>query len=112
MTGEWIARLAEDERKRDDVRLRATEAVTRKADLVRVHGQRWLDELRTTVVRDIETFRGEFPGDPAREILFEAIQSDGGFVVRKPEYPAAALSVTPLPFAVATGCACRFSPST
>ena len=111
MTGEWIARLAEDERKRDDVRLRATEAVTRKADLVRVHGQRWLDELRTTVVRDIETFRGEFPGDPARDILFEAIQSDGGFVVRKPEYPAAALSVTPHLLAASFSCAYRFTPT-
>ena len=111
MTGEWIARLAEDERKRDDVRLRATEAVTRKADLVRVHGQRWLDELRTTVVRDIETFRGEFPGDPAREILFEAIQSDGGFVVRKPEYPAATLSVTLHLLTASFSCAYRFTPT-
>ena len=111
MTGEWIARLAEDERKRDDVRLRAMEAVTRKADLVRVHGQRLLDELRAAVVRDIETFRHEFPGDPARDILFEAIQPDGGFVVRKPEYPAATLSVTLHLLAASFSCAYRFTPT-
>ena len=111
MTMEWITRLAEDERKRDDVRLRATEAVMRKADLVRVHGQRLLDELRTAVVRDIEAFRGEFPGDPAREILFEAIQSDGGFVVRKPEYPAATLSVTLHLLTASFSCAYRFTPT-
>jgi hypothetical protein len=111
MTGEWITRLAEDERKRDDVRLRATEAAARKADLVRVHGQRLLDELRAAVVRDIETFRHEFPGDPAREILYEAVQPDGGFVVRKPQYPAVALSVAPHLLAASVSCAYRFTPT-
>src|SRR2546425_11475289 len=111
MTGEWITRLAEDERKRDDVRVRATEAATRKADLVRVHGQRLLDELRTTIMRDIEAFRNEFPGDPAREILFEAVQPDGGFVVRKPQYPTAALSVVPHLLAASVSCEYRFTPT-
>lgn len=111
MTREWITRLAEDERKRDGVRLRATEVATRKADLVRVHGQRLLDELRTTVVRDIETFRDEFPGDPAREILFEPDQPDGGFVVRKPAYPIATLSVAPHLSAASVSCEYRFTPT-
>lgn len=111
MPGEWIVRLAEDERKRDDVRLRATEAAARKADLVRVHGQRWLDQLRTAIVRDIATFRNEFPGDPAREILFEAVQPDGGFVVRKPEHPTAALSVAPRLVAASLTCEYRFTPA-
>jgi hypothetical protein len=111
MTGEWITRLAEEERKRDGVRLRATEAATRKADLVRAHGQRLLDELRTTVVRDIEAFRDEFPGDPAREIVFEAVQADGGFVVRKPAYPTAVLSVAPHLLAASVSCEYRFTPT-
>jgi hypothetical protein len=111
MTNEWIGRLAADERKRDDVRLRATEAATRKADLVRAHGQRLLDDLRTTVVRDVEAFRGEFPGDPAREILLETTQPDGGFVVRKPQYPTAMLSVAPDLLAASVSCEYRFTPT-
>jgi len=111
MTGEWITRLAEDERKRDGVRLRVTEAAARKAHLVAVHGQRLLDELRTAVVRDIETFRDEFPGDPARAILYEVVQPDGGFVVRKPQYPTAALSVVPHLLAASVSCEYRFTPT-
>ena len=87
MASDWITRLADDERKRDDTRLRGTEAAARKADLVRVHGQRLLDALRATVARDIETFRLEFPGDGAREITLENGQADGGFMVRKPQFP-------------------------
>jgi len=110
-TSEWITRLAEDERKRDDVRLRVTEAAARKSHLVAVHGQRWLDELRTAITRDIETFRREFPGDAAREIVFEVIQPDAGFVVRKPEYPAVALSVEPHLAAASVSCKYRFTPT-
>jgi hypothetical protein len=111
MTGEWIARLAVDERKRDDVRLRATEAAARKAHLVATHGQRLLDELRAAVVRDIGTFRDAFPGDADREILFEEMQPDGGFVVRKPEFPNAALSIVPHVQAGTFSCAYRFKPA-
>ncbi|HVH25849.1 MAG TPA: hypothetical protein VM818_03780 [Vicinamibacterales bacterium] len=111
MTRDWIARLAEDERRRDDARLRVTEAVARKAHVVAVHGQRLLDELRASVVRDIEAFRSEFPGDPAREIVFEAAQPDGGFAVRKPEYPSAALSVAPQLPAASVRCEYRFTPT-
>jgi len=111
MTGEWIRRLAEDERRRDDVRSRAAEAAARKARLVAVQGQRLLDELRTTVTRDIATFRNEFPADPAREILFEAVQPDGGFVVRKPEHPIASLSVASLLVGGSVSCQYRFTPA-
>jgi hypothetical protein len=111
ITGGWIARLAADERKRDDVRLRATEAATRKDDFVRVHGQRLLDELRTSVLRDIETFRAEFPGDAAREIVFETAPADGGFLVRKPAYPTVALSVAPHLSSAAVTCEYRFTPT-
>jgi len=111
MTAEWITRLADDERKRDDVRLRVTEAATRKAHLVAVHGQRLLDELRATIERDIRMFRDEFPEDRAREILFEAVPPDGGFAVRKPEYPTAALSLAPHLPTASVSCEYRFTPA-
>jgi hypothetical protein len=111
MTGDWIQRLAEDERKRDDVRSRVTEAAARKAALVRVHGQDLLDELRTAIVRDIEAFRNEFPGDGAREVVFEEVEPDGGFVVRKPQYPTAALNVAPHLQSASVSCRYRFTPT-
>jgi hypothetical protein len=111
VTSEWIVRLAEDERKRDDARLRVTEAAARKAHLVEAHGQRLLDELRAAVVRDVESFRAEFPGDAAREIVFDGDQPDGGFVVRKPEYPTAALTVAPRLATASVSCQYRFTPT-
>ena len=111
MTGEWIVRLAEDERRRDDARLKLTEAASRKANLVALHGQRLLDELRTVVVRDIEAFGREFPGDTSREIVFESAGSDGGFVVRKPAPPTVALSVEPRLMAATMRCHYRFTPT-
>ena len=53
-TAEWVTRLANDERRRDEVQLRAKQAVDRRTDLVSQHGRRMLDELRTTVVRDVD----------------------------------------------------------
>jgi hypothetical protein len=111
MANGWITRLADDERKRDDTRLRGTEAAARKADLVRVHGQRLLDTLRATVTRDIEAFRLEFPGDEAREILLENGRADGGFLVRKAQYPSVTLDVTPRLLSAAVGCQYRFTPT-
>lgn len=111
MPREWITRLAEDERKRDDVRLRAADAAARKARLVAVHAQRVIDDLRTSVARDIESFRDEFPDDAAREIVFESGQPDGGFVVRKPGCPTAALSVAPHLLAASVSCHYRFTPN-
>jgi hypothetical protein len=111
MTADWVTRLAEDERRRDDVRTRATDAAARKSELVRTHGQRVLDELRATVVRDIEAFRHEFPADPARAIILEVDRPDGGFVVRKPEFPNAVLSVAPQLAAASVSCEYVFTPS-
>jgi hypothetical protein len=111
LTGEWILRLAADERERDHVRLCLTEAAAHKAHLVAVHGQRLLDELRTAIVRDIETFRHEFPEDHAREIVFETVQPDGAFSVRKPEHPTAGLSVVPRLAAATISCQYRFTPT-
>ena len=111
MAGDWIKRLADDERKRDEVRFLAAESASRKTDLVRVHGRRLLEELRTTVTRDVEAFRHEFAGDQTREIVVEDVQPEGGFVVRKPEYPAASLNVAPRLDAAAVACHYRFTPN-
>ena len=42
---DWIKRIADDERKRDTVRVREDEMAARKADLVRRNGRRLIDEL-------------------------------------------------------------------
>ncbi len=60
---DWIKRIADDERKRDTVRVREDELAARKADLVRRNGRRLIDELRATVTRDVDAFRDEFVGD-------------------------------------------------
>ncbi|MEO8259512.1 MAG: hypothetical protein ABI868_19350 [Acidobacteriota bacterium] len=111
MAIDWITRLADDERKRDETRQRGTEAAARKADLVRIQGQRLLDALRATVARDIAAFRLEFPGDGAREITLENGRPDGGFVVRKPQFPTATLDVAPRLDSGAVGCQYRFIPT-
>ena len=106
---DWIKRIADDERRRDTVRVREDEMVARKADLVRRNGQRIVDELRTTVTRDAEAFRDEFAGDHTRDIVVEATAPDGGFVVRKPAPAAVSLTVTPNLEAAAMACHYRFT---
>jgi hypothetical protein len=106
---DWIKRIADDERRRDAVRVREEELAARKADLVRRNGQRLIDELRATVTRDVEAFRVEFSGDRARDIIVEATSPDGGFVVRKPAPAAVALTVTPNLEAAAMVCHYRFT---
>ena len=106
---DWIKRIADDERKRDTVRVREDEMAARKADLVRRNGRRLIDELRATVTRDVEAFRDEFAGDPARDIVVEATAPDGGFVVRKPAPAAVSLTVTPNLEAAAVVCHYRFT---
>jgi hypothetical protein len=104
MTTEWIARLADDERKRDALRLREKEAATRKADLANRLGRRLIEELAAMVTHDLDVFRSEFPDDRAREVIFEGDEAEGGFVVRKPGYPAVSLSVVPRWDAASVSC--------
>ena len=95
VAADWIKQIADDERKRDAVRLSADEAATRKADILRSDGRRFVDELRAAVARDVEAFRDEFAGDSARDITVEAAEPDGGFAVRKPAPSAVFLTVDP-----------------
>jgi hypothetical protein len=106
---DWIKRIADDERRRDTLRVREDELAARKTDLVRRNGRRLIDELRATVTRDVEAFRDEFAGDSARDIVVEATGPDGGFSVRKPAPAAVSLTVTPNLGAAAMVCHYRFT---
>jgi hypothetical protein len=109
MSSDWIARLADDERKRDDVRLRAAATADRMAVLGRVHGRRLIDELRASVTHDIELFRREFPTDRTRVVVIGDVRPDGGFVVGKAEYPAVSLDVMPQTETAVIRCRYRFT---
>ena len=106
---DWIKRIADDERKRDAVRAKESETAARKADLIRRNGRRLIDELRAAVTRDVEAFRDEFAGDPARDAVVEGTGPDGGFVVRKPAPAAVSLTVAPNLEAAAMVCHQRFT---
>ena len=91
---DWIRRIADDERRRDALRLQEEETVARKTELVRLNGRRLLDELRAVVARDVEAFRREFAGDDSRNIALDTTGASGGFVVRKPASQAVTLTAT------------------
>lgn len=92
---EWIKVVADDERRRDAIRIAEDEVIARKADAVRRDGRRLVDELRATMTRDVEAFCDEFPGDATRAVAVDASGPNGGFVVRKPAPAAVSLTLTP-----------------
>jgi hypothetical protein len=106
---DWIKRVADDERKRDSVRVKEDETTARKADLIRRNGRRLIDELCATVTRDVDAFRAEFAGDRARDIVVDATLADGGFAVTKPAPAAVSLTVTPNLAAAVMVCLYRFT---
>lgn len=107
----WITRIAEDERKRDAVRVREEESAARKADLIRAHGQRLLAELRAAVTRDVEAFQHEFAGDHTHYIAIEDTEPVGAFRIRKPAAPTVSLTVARHLDAAAVACHYRFTPT-
>jgi hypothetical protein len=110
MPSDWLKQLMEDERRRDDVQVRAAAAAARKAEVVRVQGRRLIDELRSTVERDIGDFQDEFAGDETRKIIFDGTTDpQGGFVVRREAYPTVALNVVPQLQALSGAVGCRYS---
>jgi len=111
MVANWIKRVADDERQRDAVRVRETEMAARKADLVRLNGQRLIDELRATLVRDVAAFRDEFAGDATRDIVVDDIEPGGGFVVHKPAPAAVSLTIVPNLEGAVMACHYRFVPT-
>ena len=111
MIPDWIKRIADDERTRDAVRSRGEQTAARKTELIRVHGLRMLEDLRAAATRDVDAFRGEFAGDPARDITFDREPPESGFVVRKPGTPAVTLALAPRMDAAAVSCHYRFTPA-
>jgi hypothetical protein len=91
---EWIKRVADDERRRDSVRVKEVEVAAAKADLIRRNGRRLVDELRAAISRDADAFSGEFPGDLARATRGDAIEgaSCGGGVADRMQVSAAGAS--------------------
>jgi hypothetical protein len=110
VVADWIKRIADDERKRDAARVHEEETAARKAELVRLHARRLVEELHSAIRRDVEAFQHEFAGDAAHAVVVEATL-DGGFVVRKLAAPAVSLTVAPNMEAAALGCHYRFTPS-
>jgi len=106
---DWIKRIADEERRRDSVRNKEDDTAARKAELVRLNGRRLVDELHATMTRDVEAFRAEFAGDPARDIVIDATAADGGFAVAKPAPAAVTLTVTPNLAAALVVCVYRFT---
>jgi hypothetical protein len=106
---DWIKRIADEERKRDAARLALQEETARKAELVRLHGRRLVDDLHAAMRRDVEGFRNEFPNDRSRDILLEARKPDGGIVVSKPASPSVSLTIDPRFNSGAVACHYRFT---
>jgi hypothetical protein len=111
MVNDWIALLADDERKRDEVRSRESAAAERRATVARVHGRRLVDALRAVVTRDVELFRREFPDDQARAIVIEDGRPEGGFAVGKAIHPAVSLDIMPHLGTAGVSCRYRFTPN-
>jgi hypothetical protein len=111
VVAEWIKRIADDERKRDAVRAGEKEQAALKADLVRLHGRRLIDELSATIARDVEAFRAEFAPDVSREILMDVTEPHGGFLVRKSSHPGVSLTVEPNLDLGALNCHYCFTPT-
>jgi hypothetical protein len=111
MAADWIARLADDERKRDELRNLASAAAERRASLARVLGRRMVEELRVAITRDVDVFRQEFPGDQTRAIVFDDARPGGGFVVGKPASPSVSLDVVPHLDSAVVNCRYQFTPT-
>jgi hypothetical protein len=108
VVAEWIRRIVDDERQRDAVSAREKETATRKADLVRAHGRRLINELHTALARDVGVFRDEFAGDRARDVVCGDVQPDGRFEVSKPDAPAVSLTIAPQFDAASVSCGYHF----
>ncbi len=106
----WVARLADDERRRDAVVADARQSAAREAAFVLTYGRGLVASLAATIGADVERFRQEFPEDPARHMAVD-VAADGGFEVRRSEFPTVALNVTPQWTTATVNCRYRFTPS-
>ena len=106
---DWIKRVADDERKRDETLVTECETAARKAELIRRNGRRLIDELCAAVRRDVAAFRREFTGDRAREFVVDTTAPRGGFAIRTLTPGETTLTVAPDLDAAVAVCTYRFS---
>jgi hypothetical protein len=92
MSQNWVARIADEERRKDQAHTRDLAAALHHAEVVRFHLQYVMFALKERVERDVAAFARELPD---RRISFEERTIDGGFTVRRDCYPEGHLTVTP-----------------
>jgi hypothetical protein len=62
-------------------------------------------------MRDVDAFRAEFVGDPARQVVVDATAPNDGFGVHKPAPAGVSLTISPNLDAAVTVCTYRFAVS-
>jgi hypothetical protein len=94
MPQNWVARVVEEEKRKDETHRREVAAAVHHADVIRFHLQCFMVALKDRVARDVEAFARELPD---RRVSFEMCGFDDGFSVRRDCYPEVHLTVTPNP---------------
>jgi hypothetical protein len=94
MPQNWVARVVDEERRKDQTHSREVAAAVHNAEAARLHLQCLMVALKDRVARDVEAFARELPD---RRVSFEMCAFDDGFDVRRDCYPEVHLTVTPNP---------------
>jgi hypothetical protein len=92
MPQNWVARVVDEERRKDQAHSRDEAAAVHHAEVIRFHLQCLMVALKDRVARDVEAFARELPD---RRVSFKECSPDDGFAVRRDCYPEAQLTVTP-----------------
>ena len=92
MPQSWVARIANEERRKDQAHARDLATALHHADVVRFHLQYLMFALKDCVARDVAAFARELPD---RRISLEERAIDDGFTVRRDCYPEGHMTVTP-----------------
>jgi hypothetical protein len=89
----WVARVVDEERRKDQAHSRdEAAAAVHHADVVRFHLPCLMVALKDPIARDVEAFARELPD---HRVSFEECTPDDGFAVRRDCYPEAHPAVTP-----------------
>ena len=94
MPQNWVARLVDEERRKDQTHRHEVAAAVHNAEAARFHLQCLMVALKDRVARDVKAFARELPD---RRVSFEECALDDGFAVRHDSYPESHLTVTPNP---------------
>jgi hypothetical protein len=94
MPQNWVARVADEERRKDQAHSRKVAAAVHNAEAARFHLRCLIVALKDRVARDVEAFARALPD---RHVSFEECALDDGFAVRRDCNPESHLTVTPNP---------------